>query len=169
MIATRLGLEWLRSVGLIVVGVRLVGRLQRLASEEGCSRLVVRNFGRMSSRKLAAEVGGLCGCGVAAGVGDYSDSGRWTARQLAVWCGSTAETSVRHLGCAWSRSECRVERCCRTLKPTGVRKEDVQLCFWDWRESETWRPKLADYDEAWGRKAMALRIAPAEREITRVE
>jgi hypothetical protein len=45
------------SVGLVARAreLGLVVSVQRLASEEGCSRLVVGNFGRMVSRELAAE------------------------------------------------------------------------------------------------------------------
>lgn len=39
----------LLAVGRVVVGLVGIVAVQRLASEEGCSGLVVRNFGRMSA------------------------------------------------------------------------------------------------------------------------
>lgn len=54
VISTRLGFEGLRSVGLVAILLGRILPIQRLASEEGCSRLVWGNFGRMDSRELAA-------------------------------------------------------------------------------------------------------------------
>jgi hypothetical protein len=59
MISAGLCLDWGGCVWRLVAVVGLVVAIQRLASEEGCSGLVVRNFGRENSREKAAEEGGL--------------------------------------------------------------------------------------------------------------
>lgn len=63
VVSTGLGVEVLmRSRGSVgLVGLIIQIAVQRLASEEGSSCLVVMNFGRRDSRRRAAEVGELRG------------------------------------------------------------------------------------------------------------
>jgi hypothetical protein len=76
-----------RCVGLGAVRLRSEVAIERLTSEEGCSRLVGRNFG-----------------GIAAASGRQSPV---VTRKFKCHCwrcvvGHAAETGVRHLTCAWS-------------------------------------------------------------------
>lgn len=72
------------------------GEVERLASEEGCARLVMRNFGGVDSRRRAAEAIRLV-LGARAASGASGASGGEAVVWLAVF-GRTAETGVRHEG-----------------------------------------------------------------------
>jgi hypothetical protein len=82
VVSTGLCVDWGVCVWRLVAVVGLVVAIQRLASEEGCPGLVVRNFGRENSREKAAEEervkeigrwGGACWRGAVVCCRDFGD------------------------------------------------------------------------------------------------
>lgn len=101
VVSAGLRVVWL---GLVVVMVGLEVPVQRLASEEGISGLVVRNFGRVDSREMAAEGGWikrmrwLRRSGWGGGGGARVRRSRVARVEAIGKARSTSETCVRQLG-----------------------------------------------------------------------
>ena len=94
VVSTGLCVDWGVCVWRLVAVVGLVVAIQRLASEEGCPGLVVRNFGRENSREKAAEEDGL----KRSGDGAVRAGGvLWFVVAISGTSQAQGETGVRHL------------------------------------------------------------------------